>query len=350
MLVPLKDVPKTKYESFEDAWTVKSESQGKEQTSLAVSLLLPFPEHRFQLYEGERKAQMVDSIKEFGVLLPLIVWHTPEDTYVVLSGHNRLSAAKEAGLAQVPVLVRGDLTLDEAILIVTETNLRQRSFSDLSHSERAFCLAQHYHASKQQGKRSDLMKQIASLLPDAGGDSQAVLTSAHSEQKSTSERVEEIQSSPTDESKKENTRHAQARATGISSATFARYVKIAELHPRLLALLDQGKLSFLAGYQLSFLGAKEEALADRIENGFTLSQKMAKLLRDDYEKTGLSHFQEILAGDEASKKEVQQRLNKGLAGVRNLVTRRIPAEDYEKIETILEEALDLYFQREQEQK
>ena len=97
-----------------------------------------FPNHRFKLYEGQRLTDMVDSIKQFGVLLPLIVWHTEDGKNIILSGHNRKNAGQLAGLTKGPVIIKENLTFHEARLIVTETNLRQRSFTDMSHSERAF--------------------------------------------------------------------------------------------------------------------------------------------------------------------------------------------------------------------
>ena len=116
----------------------------------------PFPSHKFKLYEGQQLADMVESIRQFGILLPIILWHNEEGRYIILSGHNRHNAALLAGLSKGPVIIKENLTYDEAVLIVTETNLRQRSFGDMSHSERAYCLAQHYEALKSQGRRNDL--------------------------------------------------------------------------------------------------------------------------------------------------------------------------------------------------
>ena len=136
---------------------------GNVVTEMALSQIQPFPEHKFKLYSGERLNDMVESIKEFGVLMPVILWHKDDD-YYILSGHNRVNAAKLAGLKAVPVMIKENLTHDEAILIVTETNLRQRSFSDLSESEKAYSLAQHYAAMKSQGKRNDLLEEIDNLI------------------------------------------------------------------------------------------------------------------------------------------------------------------------------------------
>ena len=100
------------------------------------SVLEFFPEHRFRLYTGQRLADMMGSIKEYRILQPIIVWHK-EGRYILLSGHNRVNAGKMAGLTRCSAIVRENLTYEDAMLIVTETNLRQRSFEDMSLSGRA---------------------------------------------------------------------------------------------------------------------------------------------------------------------------------------------------------------------
>jgi len=112
-------------------------------TKLNIDFLIPYSNHPFRLYEGERLDDMVRSVKKFGIMVPVIVRHIKfsDRKFEILSGHNRVNAAKLAGLKEVPVIVQNDLSEKEAELIVTETNLHQRSFSDLSHSERAVCLA-----------------------------------------------------------------------------------------------------------------------------------------------------------------------------------------------------------------
>ncbi|CDF07985.1 parB domain protein nuclease [Firmicutes bacterium CAG:95] len=91
------------------------------------------------------------------------VWvHDGKNT--ILSGHNRQNAGSIAGLTKGPVIIKENLTYEDAILIATETNLRQRSFDDLSPSEKAYCLKQHYDAIKSQGRRNDLIKEIEELV------------------------------------------------------------------------------------------------------------------------------------------------------------------------------------------
>jgi ParB family chromosome partitioning protein len=91
-------------------------------SDLTIENLVPFHDHPFKLYEGQRFTDMVESTRTNGVLMPIIVRPTAEDKiYEILSGHNRVEAAKEAGLEFVPGIIREGLTDEEAMLIVTET-------------------------------------------------------------------------------------------------------------------------------------------------------------------------------------------------------------------------------------
>jgi ParB family chromosome partitioning protein len=146
---------------------VKIEKQHPDsRKALNIDDLIPFADHPFKLYEGERLDDMVRSVGKNGVIVPVIVRPMPdgdEGTYEILSGHNRVNAAKLAGLTEVPVIIKKDLTDNEAELIVTETNLMQRSFIDLLHSERAVALKRHMDAISKQGKRNDLLDEIKIL-------------------------------------------------------------------------------------------------------------------------------------------------------------------------------------------
>lgn len=147
----------------------KEESAAEKQTEkvpgentlveMEFAYMSAFPDHKFKLYTGQRLDDMVSSIKEYGILMPVILWHH-EGLYIILSGHNRVNAGKIAGLTKCLVIIKENLSYEDAVLIVTETNLRQRSFDDLSPSEKAYCLKQHYEAIKCQGKRNDLLNEI----------------------------------------------------------------------------------------------------------------------------------------------------------------------------------------------
>lgn len=124
--------------------------------------LHPYHNHKFELYSGERLEDMVASIKENGVLSPIIV-QPIEDGYEILIGHNRWNASKLAGLPTVPAIVKAGLTEDEAEMYVIESNLIQRSFSDLKISEQAAVVASRHSKMFSPGKRNDIIRELTLL-------------------------------------------------------------------------------------------------------------------------------------------------------------------------------------------
>ena len=139
-------------------------SNDRNYQEVNLNSLVPFANHPFEQYEGQRFTDMVESIRANGVHVPIIIRPTTDDKYEILSGHNRVAAAQEAAFESIPAVIREGLTEEEAMLIVTETNLIQRSFADLKHSERAIALATHYAAMKKKsGYRSDLLEEIETL-------------------------------------------------------------------------------------------------------------------------------------------------------------------------------------------
>lgn len=121
---------------------------------IAIENLVPFSEHEFPLYEGERLEDMVNSIKEKGIYTPLIV-RTLGDKYEILAGHNRSNAGKLAGLHTVPCIVK-ECSDEEAWRIVIVTNVQQRGFKELLISEQAKIIYLDYTKAKRQGQRNDI--------------------------------------------------------------------------------------------------------------------------------------------------------------------------------------------------
>ena len=126
------------------------------QAMISVEKIVPFHNHPFRLYEGKRLDDMVESIKEHGVLIPVIVQKIA-DGYEMLSGHNRWNAAK------IAAIIKENLTEREAYVYVIETNMLQRSFDDLLPSEKAAVLAERYEKVMCQGRRNDILEEIAML-------------------------------------------------------------------------------------------------------------------------------------------------------------------------------------------
>lgn len=229
-----------------------------------LSLLESFPGHKFNTYEGQRLQDMVDSIQQFGILTPLIVWKDKEK-YTIISGHNRKKAALLAGLSKAPAIVKQDISEEQARLIVGETNLRQRSFADMTHSERAFCLAEHYKLMKQQGVRNDIIEMMENPeISDDDADNQ------------TSPKIEE----------KLNNSKRLGKDYGLNHAIVSKYIRIAEMHDSLLQLLDEKHIKFGAAYQLSFITdeSSQKNIAEVIIGGQKVNEDDAKKLRGQYKK------------------------------------------------------------------
>jgi ParB family chromosome partitioning protein len=223
-----------------------------EITDIAPDLLDDFTDHPFKPYEGERFNDMVESIRANGVLVPIIIRPRNTGRYEILSGHNRVRAARAAGLETVPAIVRESPNDKEALLIVTETNLIQRSFADMAHSERALVLATHYGAVKGRGYRSDLVKEIETMTDELFPYG-AVPKSLRNLEK----------------------------GYGLSKNTIARYLRINMLIPKLKQRLDDKLLTIRAAVELSYLTKEaQEIVADVSEsNIYQLNVKSAELLR-----------------------------------------------------------------------
>lgn len=134
---------RVKNEAVDLAGNTMGQVLGNRITMLPVDDIRPFHKHPFRLYEGERLQDMVESVKEHGILNPVIV-RTYNGTYEMLSGHNRQNAAKIAGIKEIPAIIKEKLSNEEAYVYVIETNLMQRSFADLTTTEKAAVLAERY--------------------------------------------------------------------------------------------------------------------------------------------------------------------------------------------------------------
>jgi len=245
--------------------------------------LAPFPDHPFKLYEGERLADMVRSISELGVIVPVIVRANPNDkySYEILSGHNRVNAAKLAGLKQVPIIIKDNLSDDEARLIVTESNLVQRSFTDLSHSERAAVLKAHMDAIKSQGKRNDLLGEIETL--------------------STPHEIKENGSLYLIGTKSERSNERVGKENGLSARNVARYMRITELIAPIQMRVDNDEIGLYPAVSLSYLSCDEQSELNRLleENSYKVDMKKAESLRAFSESKKLTNekMKQILSGE-----------------------------------------------------
>jgi ParB family chromosome partitioning protein len=250
--------------------------------TLFIGDLVPYADHPFKLYEGERLNDMVRSVRERGVIVPVIVrpLDEGEDTYEILSGHNRVNAAKMAGLKKVPVVIKTGLDDEEAKLIVTETNLVQRSFADLSHSERAIALKTHMDAISNQGKRTDLLDELKTLFKPH-----------EIEGNGTSAQVE----------RKLESREITAEKYGLSRANVSRYIRLSHLIHSLMNRIDSDEIAFIPAVSLSYLSTDEQTELNRLldESAYKIDMKKAESLREFSENKKLTNekIMQILSGE-----------------------------------------------------
>lgn len=293
-------------------------------TEIEIEKLVPFSNHPFKLYEGERLNDMVESIKEFGVIMPIVV-RIKEDKYEILSGHNRVNASKIAGLEKVPAIVKKNLEDEEAMLIVTETNLMQRSFNDMLHSERAAVLSEHHKALASQGKRTDLLKEIETML-------KADETMDESASRLVGKRL-----TSADET---------GKSYNISGRTVSRYLRIGHLIKELKNRLDIEEIPFFASVELSYLIEEEQQIVEDIvsEHKFKVDLKKAETLRaySDKKKLNEETAHSILSG------ELNKKSKSNKPAAIKLKTKLIskyfkPEAKQPEIENIIDKALKFYF-------
>ena len=196
--------------------------------------MYPFKNHPFKVLDDEAMQRTVESVAQFGVLAPLIARPRPEGGYEIISGHRRQHAAELAGLATLPVIVR-DMSDDEAVIRMVDSNLQREHILP---SERAFAYKMKLEAIKNQGARSDLTsRQLVGKLEAA-----------------------DLVGQSSDESGRQ----------------VQRYIRLTNLIPELLDLVDQRKISFNPAVELSYLAESEqrdffEAMQDT-QNAPSLSQ------------------------------------------------------------------------------
>lgn len=242
------NAPKRKIFDAVDMMTADTEKveTGSGLRRLPVDEIKPFHDHPFHLYEGERLDDMVESIREHGVLNPVIVLKKGKG-YEMLAGHNRLNAAKIAGLAEIPAIVKEGLSEEEAYVYVIETNVIQRSFSELLPSEKAAVLAARYDKVISQGKRNDILREI-----------EEIGTCGHDVHKSKS-------------------RDGIGEEYGMTGRNIARYMRVDKLIHPLKDRLDAGELTLTAAVELSYLSEDEQVIAATPKDKITY--KAAKALR-----------------------------------------------------------------------
>ena len=224
----------------------RQEQQREQVQQIPIGELFPFKNHPFKVLDDESMQRTVESVEQYGVLSPLIARPRPEGGYEIISGHRRQFAAKMAGLDTLPVIVR-NMDDDAAVLLMVDSNLQRENILP---SERAFAYKMKLEALKNQGARSDLTStQVVSKL---------------------------------------RSNEQLGAENNQSRETVRRFIRLTNLIPELLDMVDEKKIAFNPAVELSYLDENQqrdflEAMEDT-QNAPSLSQaqRLKKLAQEGH--------------------------------------------------------------------
>ncbi len=285
----------------------RAEAQLEKVVTLNPADISDFPNHPFKVKQDEAMAEMVDSVKQYGVLVPALVRPKADGGYEMVAGHRRKCAAMLAGITEMPCIIR-NLTDDEATIIMVDSNLQRETILP---SEKAFAYKMKLEAMKRQGQRSDLTS--APLEPKLKG----------------SRSNEELAASSPD-----------------SRSQIQRYIRLTELIPPVLDMVDSSKIAFRPAVELSYLSKEQQqSLYDTMEcedctPSLAQAIKMKEFSRDGKltEEVILSIMQEEKPNQREQFKMPKERISKYFA----------PGTPAQKIEDTIVKALELYRRRERQ--
>ena len=285
----------------------RAEAQLEKVVTLNPADISDFPNHPFKVKQDEAMAEMVDSVKQYGVLVPALVRPKADGGYEMVAGHRRKCAATLAGITEMPCIVR-NLTDDEATIIMVDSNLQRETILP---SEKAFAYKMKLEAMKRQGERTDLT------------------------------------SSPLDKKLKGLTSAQQvSQKSGDSQPQIYRYIRLTELIPSVLDMVDSGKIAFRPAVELSYLSKEQQqSLYDTMEcedctPSLAQAIKLKEFSRDGKltEEVILSIMQEEKPNQREQFKMPKERISKYFA----------PGTPAQKIEDTIIKALELYRRRERQ--
>lgn len=293
--------------------------------TIAIDSFIPYRNHKFTLYQGERLEDMIRSISENGVITPIIVRIIEGGKYEILSGHNRVYAAGQAGITEIPAVVKTNLSDEEAEIYTIETNLIQRGFKDLKISEQAFAIGLRYNKLFNERKLKGISDELYFIENGKRPENVPVEHSGTS-------------------------RDATAEEYGISSATVARLLRVNKLTQEFKELVDGEKIKLRAAVDLSFLTEEQQKLTYLVMSDMginTVDMKTAKQLREiatSYANVTEGLIKEVLSGEyDCTEKKPK---DKGEKITLRTATYKRYLSSYSKKDAneIIEKALAFYFE------
>lgn len=249
---------KVKLTSVNELFGVVNEESSME---IQISRIRPFKDHPFKVLDDERMEDLVESVKERGVVTPVLLRPLENDQYEMISGHRRMHAAKRAGLLTIPAIVR-EMTDDEAVIVMVDANIQRE---ELLPSERAFAFKMKMDAIKHQGTAF-----------------------GHNVQKWSHEEI--------------------GKESGLSGRQVNRYIRLTDLIPELLELVDRKKIQFTVAVDISYIDKEiQKWIYEYIcDNGF-IKQNQITALRKQLETEPVSQSFMISIFNNAIAPKVQNR-------------------------------------------
>lgn len=284
-------------------------TQENQIKQIPCDMLVPYHNHKFTLYSDDRKEDMVQSIKDNGVMQPIVCRPLSDGNYEILIGHNRWQCSQLAGLDTIPAIIKEHMDEETAEEYVNVSNLLQRGFTELKISEQAQVVSSSYFKLFSQGKRTDIENNLKDM----------------------------------EHGKPTNSREKVGADYGLSRNTVARLVRIDKLNGQLKNWIDDKQLSIRSGVELSYLSESDQ---DKITNIYSDEEgKMKAKISVPQAK----HIRELAELNQLDEEELINKPQKNKFDVKKI---SIPLFVYDKylknrnedeIQRIVEVALERYY-------
>ena len=291
---------KIKLASIDELLGVVNEESAME---IEISKIHPFKNHPFKVLDDEKMQDLVESVKINGVLTPVLLRMEENEEYEMVSGHRRMHAAQLAGLTTIPAIVR-ELSDDDAIVAMVDANIQRE---ELLPSEKAFAYKMKLEAMKRQGVRTDL-------------------TCVHNEHKSG-----------------KKSRELLGEQVGISSVQVTRYIRLTELIPELLDLVDNKKLQFTVAVDISYIDKEiQEWIYEYISDTGFIKPKQIAALRNQLNDGPINQIQMLSIFNNCV---MAKKVSRSLTFSEKKLTKYFP-DDYtaKDMEQVIESLLEKWMQ------
>lgn len=246
---------------FESVEELLGAPVAKDATSeIRIDQIFPFENHPFKVLDDDRMQELVESIRQHGVLVPVLVRPDDEGTYEMISGHRRMHAAKLAGLVTIPAIIK-PMTDDEATIAMVDANMQRE---EILPSERAFSLKMKMDAMRRQGYRADLTQKSRDNAPEMSKATCGTQFPKFDDERRSREQI--------------------GKEAGIGGRQVQKYIRLTELDSRLLDLVDQKRIAIALAVEISYLDKQIQSWIYEYvkDNGFLKKEQIMAVRAVDH--------------------------------------------------------------------